>query len=164
MAKTEKVEQTINSRRFKTLFAISLAMMDAAMIALAFVVAYRLRVVIPWPVEAADMDRFSAYGWVLIIHIASILLIFFLFRLYHLLRATSRVDEFYAIFGGVFVGTLLSVALASLTLKNSVFEVNLPRVMVLYLWLIGALLVNVGRWGLQQIRSAMQSSGLVQDR
>jgi len=163
MAKT-KIERTLNSHRFKTLFALSLAIMDAAMIALAFVLAYRLRVLIPWPVEATEMDRFSAYAWVLVIHITSVLLIFFLFRLYHLVRATSRVDEFYAIFGGVFVGTLLSVALASLTLKNSVFEVNLPRVMVLYMWLIGAVLVNLGRWGLQKIRSVLQSDGLVQDR
>jgi len=163
MAET-KIEPTLDSRRFKTLFAISLAIMDAAMVALAFLLAYRLRVVIPWPVEATDMERFSSYVWVLVIHIASVLLVFFLFRMYHLVRATSRVDEFYAIIGGIFVGTLLSVALASLTLKNSIFEVNLPRLMVLYLWLLDALLVNLGRWVLQKIRSVMQSNGLVQDR
>jgi exopolysaccharide biosynthesis polyprenyl glycosylphosphotransferase len=56
------------------------------------------------------------------------------------------------------------VAVASLTLKNSVFEVNLPRVMIAYAWLGGALLVIIGRWLQHQVRGIVQSRGYVQDR
>src|SRR3972149_8251149 len=94
----------------------------------------------------------------------AVLFVFFLFRMYPLVRATSRVDLFYAIFGGLTVATLLSVALSVLLLKNSVFEVNLPRVMVFYAWAGGVLLVTLGRWALQQIRAALQTQGGAQDK
>jgi len=154
----------MDARRFRRFFALSLLAVDAAMIAAAFLLAYRLRERIQWPTEAVELDRLSAYGGVLVIHVLSVLLVFFLSRMYHLVRATSRVDEFYTIFGGLTVGTLLSVALASLTLKNSVFEVNLPRVMIFYAWVGGILFVTLGRWALQQIRWVLQSRGRVQDR
>ncbi|MGH2524591.1 MAG: hypothetical protein ACRDH2_18955, partial [Anaerolineales bacterium] len=154
----------MDSRRFKTLFSLTMAGLDAAMLAVAFVIAHRLRVMIPWPDEATDIERFRSYLPVLAIFVASVVLVFFLFRMYHLVRATSRVDEVYAIFRGVSLGTLLAVAAASLTLKNSVFEVNLPRAMIAYAWLGGTLLVTLGRWGLQQMRAALQSRGIVQDR
>jgi exopolysaccharide biosynthesis polyprenyl glycosylphosphotransferase len=154
----------MDSRRFRNLFSLSLAVVDASMAALAFFFAYHLRVRIPWPAEAAEIDPFPGYLGVLLIHLASVLLVFFLFRLYHLVRATSRVDQFYSIFGGVSVGTLLSVALSALILKNSIFEVNLPRVMVFYTWLIGILLITLGRWTLQRIRAILQSHGVVQDK
>jgi exopolysaccharide biosynthesis polyprenyl glycosylphosphotransferase len=154
----------MDARRFRNLFSLSLAVVDAATIALAFFFAHRLRVVIPWPAEAVKIERFAAYGGVLAIHVFAILLVFFLSRMYHLVRATSRVDQFYAIFGGVTTGTLLSVALSALILKNSVFEVNLPRVMIFYAWAGGVLLVTLSRWALQQIRVALQIRGVAQDK
>jgi exopolysaccharide biosynthesis polyprenyl glycosylphosphotransferase len=154
----------MDSRRFRTLFSLSLAVMDTAMVVAAFVGAYRLRKLIPWPAEAVELPpRFLPYVGVLVIHVASVLFVFFLFRMYHLVRATSRVDQFYSILGGLTVATLLSVALSALLLKNSVFEVNLPRVMVFYAWAGGVLLVTLGRWALQQIRAALQIRGAVQD-
>jgi exopolysaccharide biosynthesis polyprenyl glycosylphosphotransferase len=155
----------MDSRRFRTLFSLSLAVMDVAMVAAAFLGAYRLRKLIPWPAEAVELPpRFLPYLGVLVIHVMSVLLVFFLFRMYHLVRATSRVDLFYSIFGGMTVATLLSVALSALLLKNSIFEVNLPRVMVFYAWAGGVLLVTLGRWALQQIRAALQMRGAVQDK
>jgi exopolysaccharide biosynthesis polyprenyl glycosylphosphotransferase len=154
----------MDARRFRTLFSISLAIMDAAMVGLAFLVAHTLRKRIPWPEDALDMEPFSGYGGVLVIFIGSLLLVFFLLRLYHLPRASSRVDEFYGIVVGATLGVLLSVALSALLLKNSVFEVNLPRVMILYAWLASLVLVTTGRWVLELLRDAMRSRGLAPDR
>jgi len=154
----------MNSRRFSTLFSLSLLVIDAAMVASAFLAGYRLRASIKWPAEAAELDPLAAYAGVLIVFVLAHLLVFFLARMYHLVRATSRVDEFYAIFGGVTLATLLAVAVASLTLKNSVFEVNLPRMMLLYAWAGAILFVTLGRWALQQSRSVLQSRGVIQDR
>ncbi len=154
----------MDARRFRTLFSISLAIMDAAMAGVAFLVAYTLRLRIPWPEAAADMDPPSGYSGVLAVFIGSILLVFFLLRLYHLPRASSRVDEFYSIVVGLTLGILLAVALSALLFKNSVFEVNLPRVMVAYVWLAGLVLVTTARWFLELLRDAMRSRGLAPDR
>ncbi len=154
----------MDARRFRTIFSILLLGSDALMLALAFAVAHRLRVLIPWPNPAVNVDRLLTYVPVILIFVGANLLVFFLFRLYHLVRATSRVDEFYAVVGGVTVGTLLMVAVSSLTLKNTVFEVDLARVMVAYAWVAAALLVSIGRWVLHQLRGLLQAQGLVQDR
>lgn len=154
----------MDARRFKTLFSILLLGSDAFMLAVAFALAHRIRVVFPWPDVAIEIQRLRDYWPVVVVFVASNLLVFFLLRLYHLLRATSRVDEFYAVFGGTILGTLLTVAIASLTLKNTVFAVNLPRAMIVYAWIIGALLVIIGRWILHQFRGILQSQGYVQDR
>jgi Undecaprenyl-phosphate glucose phosphotransferase len=154
----------MNARGFKNLFSLLLLANDAFMLALAFALAHRVRVRIPWPQEAAEIQRFLDYLPVVVVFVVSNVLVYFLFRLYHLVRATSRVDEFYAIMAGTTVGTLLSVAVASLTLKNSVFAVNLPRAMIFYAWIFGALLVITGRWILHQLRGIIQSRGFVQDR
>jgi exopolysaccharide biosynthesis polyprenyl glycosylphosphotransferase len=154
----------MDARRFRTLFAILLLGSDVLALALAFALAHRLRLLIAWPQDAVELQRLSDYLPVIVIYVATCVLVFFLQRLYHLVRATSRVDEFYTVFAGVTVGTLLAVAVASLTLKNSVFEVNLSRAMIAYAWLVGALLVSLGRWILHQLRGLLQAQGLVQDR
>jgi Undecaprenyl-phosphate glucose phosphotransferase len=154
----------LDSRRFRTVFALLLLANDAFMLALAFLVAYRLRQIIPWPNEAINLDRMLSYLPALVIFVLSNLLVFFVLRLYHLVRAVSRVDEFYEVIGGVTLGTLLMVAVASLTLKNSVFAVNLSRGMLGYAWLVAWLLIITGRWILHQLRAILQTRGLVQDR
>ena len=153
----------MDARRFRSLFSLLLLGSDAFMLALAFALAHRIRVDFPWPYEAIDIQRLRDYWLVVVIFVAANVFIYFVFRLYHLVRATSRVDEFYAVVGGTTLGTLLMVAIASLTLKNSVFAVNLPRAMILYAWAAGALLVIAGRWVWHQLRSLLQSQGLVQD-
>ncbi len=151
-------------RRFRALFSLSLAIMDVSMVTLAFVVGYRLRRLIPWPAPATDIDQFSSYLSVIAITIGAMLVVFFLLRLYHLGRGIARVDEMYSVAGGVTIGTLLAVALVALTLKNSVFEVNLSRMMIFYTWLGGLVLVGTGRLVLQQLRVAIQSAGVVEER
>lgn len=154
----------MDARRFRTLFAVSLAVMDAAMGLLAFLLAYSLRRDIPWPSEAVEIPPLRDYTTVLVLFVGAVLIAFFVFRMYHLSRASSYVDELYTIFGGVSVGTLLAVALASLTLKNSVFEVNLPRVMILYFWLGGLALVALERYVFRVLRNALRSRGWAQDK
>ncbi len=154
----------MDARRFRTLFSIFLLGSDLLALTLAFALAHRLRLLIDWPQEAVEVQRLLDYLPVIVIFVVAGVLVFFLQRLYHLVRATSRVDEFYTVFAGVTIGTLLAVAVASLTLKNSVFAVNLPRAMIAYAWLIGALLVILGRWLLHQLRGLLQAQGLVQDR
>ncbi len=154
----------MNARGFKNLFSALLLASDAFMLTVAFALAHRVRVRINWPYEAVEIQRLRDYLPVVALFVVSNLLVYFLMRLYHLVRATSRVDEFYAIMAGTTVGTLLTVSVASLTLKNTVFAVNLSRGMIAYAWIFGALLVIAGRWILHQMRGIIQSRGFVQDR
>ena len=154
----------MNTRRFRTAFAISLVIMDSAMLTLAFGLGYRLRQAIPWPTPATDLDQFPSYFSVIMIKIVVVLSVFFLFRLYHLGRGIARVDEMFTVAGGATIGSLLSIAVVALTLKNSVFEVNLSRMMMVYDWLCSMVLVGLGRMVLQQLRVAIQSQGAASQR
>ena len=153
----------MDARRFRTFFSISLAVMDSAMLTMAFVLGYRLRKLIPWPSPAVDIDQFPSYLTVLLLYIFSVLLVFFLFRMYHLGQGISRVDELYAVAGGITVGILLAVALTALTLKNTVFEVNLSRMMIFYTWAGSVVLVEMGRLVFQELRVGIQGQGVVAD-
>ena len=154
----------MDARRFRTFFSISLAIMDAAMLTLAFGLGYRLRQAIPWPTPAIDIDAVSLLfqrrhyqhrgGVVLVLHAPAVP------------SGTGHCaggrDLYVA--GGVSIGTLLWVAMVALTLKNSVFEVNLSRMMIVYTWLCGMVLVGLGRLVFQQLRVAIQRRGAVTER
>lgn len=154
----------MTSRQFQTLFSLSLVTADIAAVSLAFILAYRLRVAIPFPAEPVNIASFSAYLGLLSIQVLSVVLVFFFYRLYHLGRAASRVDQFYGIFGGVSIGTLLAVSISSLTLKNSVFEVDYPRAMIIYAWLLAIVLVTLLRVAFYRLRGLVQARGVGQDR
>jgi exopolysaccharide biosynthesis polyprenyl glycosylphosphotransferase len=154
----------MDARRFRSLFTVLLLGSDTLALTLAFALAHRLRLTIPWPEPPTDLPRLTDYWPVMIIFVGGCVLAFFMLRLYHLVRATSRVDEVYTVLAGVSLGTLGAVAVASLTLKNSVFAVNLSRAMIIYYWALGLLLVSLGRWMLHQLRGLLQAQGLVQDR
>jgi Undecaprenyl-phosphate glucose phosphotransferase len=153
----------MDARRLRTVFSVLLFGSDVFMLGVAFALAHRIRLDFPWPYEAVDIQRLRDYWPVAAMFIVANVFLYFVFRLYHLVRATSRVDEFYAVISGTTLGTLLTVAVASLTLKNSVFAVNLPRLMIIYAWALGAVLVIAGRYILHQLRGILQSQGLVQD-
>jgi exopolysaccharide biosynthesis polyprenyl glycosylphosphotransferase len=154
-----------DARRFRTLYALGLYLADSALIAGAFYAAYYLRRAIPWPNEALELPaRFWPYWPVWVIYVLSLGLVFFLLRLYHLVRATSRVDEFYSVIGGAFLGTLLAVAVSVLTLKNSIFEITVPRVMLFYAWILSTVLVVAGRWGMHRARLLLQTRNFTRDR
>ena len=153
----------MDARRFRTVFSVLLLGSDAFMLAVAFALAHRIRLDFPWPDEAVDIQRLRDYLPVVAMFVLGNVFLYFVLRLYHLVRATSRVDEFYAVVSGTTLGTLLTVAVASLTLKNTVFAVNLPRLMIFYAWALGAVMVIAGRYILHQLRGILQSQGLVQD-
>ncbi len=156
----------MDARRFRNLYSISLAVLDTVLLVVSLYSSFQLRTQINWPSEANDMPtRFLPYATaVLPLFVGSNLFVFFLFRLYHVPRATSRVDEFYAIFGGISVGTLLFVALAALFLRNSILDLNVPRLMVGYAWALSIMLITLGRWALGAWRDVLRSRGVAADR
>lgn len=126
------------------IFVFLVLLVDVATSAMAFVSAFFLRQVIPWPRLAGEVGPFVEYLPMLVIHTFSIVLVFFFARLYNLQRA-SRIDEIYGVVAGVTVGTLMGVAVAALTLQDFSIGRDYSRGMVLYAWLLSIVLVTSGR-------------------
>jgi exopolysaccharide biosynthesis polyprenyl glycosylphosphotransferase len=97
-------------------------------------------------------------------HTLSILLAFAYSRLYRIARSPSRVDEFYRIIGASTVGTVLGVALAYLAFKNTPWEQDYPRGMVVYAWVLTILFVTVGRLAHGRLRAHLQARGWGRNR
>jgi exopolysaccharide biosynthesis polyprenyl glycosylphosphotransferase len=147
-------------RRAKLLFTISLVMLDVAAIALAFYLAYGLRQRIKWPTPPLNIGPFRNYVGMMIVQVLAMLVVFFFYRLYHRPRALSSIDEFYSLFGAVSVGTILAIALSSLTFKNSALELDYSRGMILYAWALTIVLAGVGRFAHGRVQQALQARGL----
>jgi exopolysaccharide biosynthesis polyprenyl glycosylphosphotransferase len=146
----------------RTMMGILLVLLDVAAITVSFFLAYQVRRYIP--ADPVNLGSYFSYAPLLIVQIISILVVFFFTRLYHQGRAVSRIDQFYSIFGGVSVGSLLAIAVASFVFKNNVFELDYPRAMILYAWVLGIFFVNLGRFIHQWIRSVVQEKGYGRDR
>ncbi|MBN1318461.1 MAG: undecaprenyl-phosphate glucose phosphotransferase [Anaerolineales bacterium] len=146
----------------RTMMGILLVLLDVAAITVSFFLAYQVRRYIP--ADPVNLGPYYSYAPLLIVQIISILVVFFFYRLYHLGRAISRIDQFYSVFGGVSVGSLLAIAVASFVFKNNVFELDYPRAMILYAWVFGIFFVNVGRLFHQWIRTVVQQRGFGRDR
>jgi exopolysaccharide biosynthesis polyprenyl glycosylphosphotransferase len=155
----------MTARRFRTLYSLGLVLIDIALLVMTLYTAFKLRFQIDWPTDAVDMpSRFLPYATsVLPAYVASIVAVFFFLRLYHVPRATSRVDEFYSIVAGLTFGTLLFVAVIALTFKG-VVDLPISRVMIAYASIISIPLITLGRWMLGAWRDLLRSRGIAADR
>lgn len=147
-------------RRAKLLFTISLVVLDVAAIALAFYLAYRLRLWIQWPTPPLNIGPFRSYVGMMFVQVLAMLVVFFFYRLYHRPRALSSIDEFYSLFGAVSVGTIVAIALSSLMFKNSVLELDYSRGMILYAWFLTIVLAGIGRFAHAQVQQTLQTRGI----
>jgi exopolysaccharide biosynthesis polyprenyl glycosylphosphotransferase len=152
----------MKNSRVRALSALGLVITDGVMIAVAFLIAYGIR----WESAQADpsinLGGLSAYAGLLIVQISAIIVVMFWARLYHQARAVSRVDEFYAVFGAVSIGMMMSVAISTLLFKN--LEFDFPRVLIIYAWLLTIVLVMIARLIYHAVQWRMQARGVGRDR
>jgi len=147
-------------KRARLLFIASLVFLDGLMVGLAFYLAYLIR----QPAVGDSLVPFHRYWSKMLVQIASMLIVFFFSRLYHLQRAPSRIDEFYSIVAATSVGTVLSFGVTAFIFKNETADVDYPRAMVIYAWALTALLMTLGRNLHRAVQRALQSRGYGQDR
>ena len=153
----------MSQERIRTLYSISMVATDALMTAAAFVLAYRLRLIFPVSDQSANVDDFINYLPMMIVQMISVALVFYFNKLYHVVRAQSRVDTVSQIFGAVSVGTMMAVAVSALTFKNSIFALDYPRSMILYAWLLAIVTVTVGRETHRVIWRGLRGVGIGRD-
>jgi exopolysaccharide biosynthesis polyprenyl glycosylphosphotransferase len=150
-------------RRADALFAVLFLVSDIAMVALAFYLAYLLRITVSIP-PAVNVGPFGDYAGMMTIQIITMVLVYFFTRLYDLKRSMPRLDEFYRLFAATSVGTIATIAFTTFLFKNSTLELDFPRVMVVYAWLLTVVLVAAGRSLLVFIRNLLRQRGHLTDR
>lgn len=141
------------SRRARVVLALLTVGVDAGMVAIAFYLAYELRVLVPFP-TLLRLGPFRNYLILLLLQVTSLLTTFFFFRLYHARRGGSRIDLFYSILSAVSVATVVSTALSYLSYQD---DRELTRGMILYSWVLTSVLVTLGRTLTGRVRDAVRS-------
>jgi exopolysaccharide biosynthesis polyprenyl glycosylphosphotransferase len=126
------------------------------MMALAFIFSFYLRL---WTehLTPADLGYISSYLGVMLIQILTLVTVFFFSKLYHRQRGLSHVDEFYAVFVAVSVGTIMSVAFNSFIIRNGP---DYSRRMIVFSWAFTIMLVTTGRLLYSRLRWAVQGRGI----
>jgi exopolysaccharide biosynthesis polyprenyl glycosylphosphotransferase len=150
-------------RRADLLFSLLLAVSDLIMATGAFYLAYWLRttITVPPPVNIAPLQDYVS---MLFVQVLTLIVVYFFSRLYDLKRTTSRLDELYRIFAATSIGIIISIALTSFVFKNSALELNYPRAMLVYAWLLTVILVEIGRSLILWLRAKLRERGRLGDR
>ena len=154
----------MSTQRIRTIYTISLVILDAFLVAVSFVLAYQLLTLLDWPDPLANFVPLTAYTGLLIVQVFSIVVSLFFYRQYYIPRAVSRVDQFYYVFAAVSIGTLMTVAISTFLFKGDRFIIDYPRAMIIYAWLLTILLILLGRMAHQLLRSALRNRGWGKDR
>ena len=128
-------------RKTNWLLSLFTAFVDGLMIVAAFLAAYYLRRVTQYP-RPLNEHPFTYYAGMLAIHTATTLVTFFFFRVYHFRHGSSRIDRSYTIVAAISFGSVAAIALTAFVYKN---ELDYPRAMVIYAWVLSILFVMVGR-------------------
>ncbi|HRO24404.1 MAG TPA: sugar transferase, partial [Promineifilum sp.] len=154
----------MTTQRVRTIFTVWLMILDFLMIALAFVLAYQLRVSIDWPEPLANQVPLADYFSLLLAQAFGIIVLLFLNRQYYIPRAASRIDQVYYVFISVSVGILIAVALATIFFRNDRAILDYPRTMLVYNWLLTMILLMLGRFLTNWLRRQLQERGIGKDR
>ena len=98
------------------------------------------------------------------VQIATMLVVFFFSRLYDVKRTLAPLDTLYRVFAAVSIGTISTIAFTTLLFKNSALELDFPRVMTVYAWLVTAFFVMASRSLLSALRNLLRKRGAWAER
>ena len=154
----------MTTQRIRTLYTVSLVILDSLLIAIAFGLAYWLRISIAWPDPLTNQVPLVNYAGLFVIQLITIIAVLFLNRQYYIPRSVSRIDQIYYVFISVSVGMLLALAVATLILRNNQAILDYPRAMMVYDWLLTIVLLTVGRVLHNWVRKRLQDRGIGKDR
>ncbi|RMH00466.1 MAG: undecaprenyl-phosphate glucose phosphotransferase [Chloroflexi bacterium] len=154
----------MTTQKIRTIYTISLVILDAFLICIAFILAYTLRTNIPWPDELANPVPIWSYAGLLVVQIIAIIITLGFNRQYYIPRALSRLDQFYYVFAGVSIGTLMAVAISTFIFKDNPVILDYPRAMIVYDWLLTIILLMLGRMFHQMVRAWLRERGIGKDK
>ncbi len=115
----------------------------------AFTLAYHARNVLDIFLIPANPPAFEQYIPTLILHVVTTMVILYASRLYHLPRATSRIDQMRKDLSAIMLGAVLAFGLQGLVLtaifQGTPYQVDYPRSLFVYAWFFSSVLVELGR-------------------
>ena len=127
-------------RRAELLFSASLLLVDASTILLAFFLAYQLTSL--FSSGAAVSPRFQDYAPVVLPNLVALLTVYFFYKLYHLRRGESRLDEIYRLVPATAIGVIVGTALTTLLFRDYVYA----RQLIVFAWGTTLVMVSAGRF------------------
>lgn len=156
--------QSVNrAAHIKTLLGVLLVLIDIVMLMAAFALAYKARTALPIFGLPVNPPPFSSYVPTMLLHVFTIIIMFYFSRMYHQRRALSRIDHARQILGVVTIGSVLVSGMQELIFKNSVFEVDYPRGMFFYAWGFSAIFSGFGRELHRVLMNRLRRRGLARD-
>jgi exopolysaccharide biosynthesis polyprenyl glycosylphosphotransferase len=157
----------MTTQKVRTVYAFTLALLDALLIGAGFVLAYFLRVSIDWPAPWTNQVALVNYTSLIVVQILTIIAVLFANNQYYIPRSISRVDQAFYVLISVSVGMLIAVALVALLFKDSASNqlvLTYPRSMLVYAWVLVIVLLLIGRALHQWIRNRLRDRGIGKDR
>ncbi|MCS7060303.1 MAG: undecaprenyl-phosphate glucose phosphotransferase [Anaerolineae bacterium] len=153
-----KVHASFLQRHYRGIVILSLLLADVSSITLGFYLGFRLRLLIPLP-EPAQNLHFSDLLPLLALQIVAIVIAFFFGRMYHRQRTRYGADELMTAFSGVSIGTLVSIAVATLAFKSSASAFDYSRGVMIYAWLLTMITVVLVRTVQVRFQRWLQAQG-----
>ena len=92
----------------KALSTATLLLSDVLMLIIAFLVGYEARDTLPFLPRPQEQPELVKYLPTIVLHTATVIIMFYFSQLYHLKRVFSRIDQLRNVIGVVTLGTLLA--------------------------------------------------------
>ena len=145
-------------RHYHGIVTTSLLLADVVSITLGFYLGFRLRLIIPLP-DPAENLFFVDLLPLLAFQIVTIVTAFFFGRMYHRRRTRYGTDELVTAFSGVSIGTLVSIAVASMAFKTASSASSYSLGVMIYAWLVTMVIVVVVRAVQARVQRGLQIRG-----
>ena len=153
----------LSNDHLKALSTLTLLLADTAMLIVAFVLGYEAREVLPFFPRPEEQPALSRYLPTILLHTATIVVMFYFSQLYHLKRAFSRIEQLRNVIGVVTLGTLLASGTQEFLLQNTPMEAVYPRSLLFYVWFFSVVLTVAGRELHRRAWNIMRRRGVVRD-
>ena len=153
----------LSNDHLKALSTLTLLIADNVMLIVAFVVGYEAREVLPFFPRPEEQPALSRYLPTILVHTATIVVMFYFSQLYHLKRAFSRIEQLRNVIGVVTLGTLLASGTQEFLLQNTAMEAVYPRSLLFYVWFFSVVLTVVGRELHRRGWNVMRRRGVIRD-
>lgn len=137
--------------------------LDVGMLLLAFVLGYWARTRIPLLAIPEGQPPFVEYVPTMILQVTLMIITIYFSRLYHQPRAVSRFDYARNMVGAVTIGAALAFGLQGLFFKNSALEIDYPRSLFFYSWVLSAFLAVSGREFHRIVQTNLRRRGIATD-
>src|SRR5581483_9133489 len=140
-------------RRAQVVFTISLLLLDAIMIIVAFWAAFRITFATSaGPGPTPDFISFAA---MVLVTLVSLVSVYFFYRLYHQRRGESRLDEIYKLVPATSIGVIVATAVTTVLYR----DLEYPRLLLVYIWVFTLFFVGLGRVAHGALRSLAYARG-----